>query len=157
MIQSNKRYNNPELQYLNFVVRYWRFEYHIDRIMLNYPRSSRRKFSMVTRKRFRTRLLEEKQAFLLIDTNLRFSSSNFFSQSIFLKSIFCYELNIYSMINTEHFQPGTSLANAIGEDFSPMNVGEMRSHTDSERQSLNDLENSKSSKSIQRRRRRIFI
>lgn len=46
-----------------------------------------------------------------------------------------------------NIEPGTSLANAIGEDVSPMNGHEMissiRSHTDSERQSLNDLENSK--------------
>ena len=59
------------------------------------------------------------------------------------------------MINTENFEPGTSLANAIGEDLSPTNGHEMipsiRSNTDSERQSLNDLENSKWRKAIRSR------
>ena len=54
------------------------------------------------------------------------------------------------MITTEYFEPGTSLAYAIGEGRSSTHCEDIvpailsiRSNTDSERQSLNDLENSK--------------
>jgi hypothetical protein len=58
--------------------------------------------------------------------------------------------DLYTTIITEGLEPGTSLANAIGERMLSMNSNEtiqpissILSNTDSERQSLNDLENSK--------------
>ena len=41
------------------------------------------------------------------------------------------------------YQPGTSLANVIGEQYFYEPISSVLSHTDSERQSLNDFENSK--------------
>lgn len=64
------------------------------------------------------------------------------------------------MIHTENFEPGTSLANVIGEGRSSTHCDEIiqsiRSNTDSERQSLNDLENSKS-KGNDRRKELGFV
>ena len=52
------------------------------------------------------------------------------------------------MNSIEGLEPGTSLATAIGERISSNEtvqpISSIRSNTDSERQSLNDLENSKS-------------
>jgi hypothetical protein len=55
-IQLNKQYNNLVLQYLNSVVRYLIFEYHIDQIMLYFLQSSK---SIVTINIFRTRLIKK--------------------------------------------------------------------------------------------------
>jgi hypothetical protein len=55
-------------------------------------------------------------------------------------------MNSIELPNCEYFEPGTSLANVIGEQYSYeiiQPIASILSHTDSERQSLNDFENSR--------------
>jgi len=63
--------------------------------------------------------------------------------------------HLYSITKTENLEPGTSLANAIGEYISNETIqpissilSNTESNNDSERQSLNELENSKLKKNF---------
>jgi hypothetical protein len=62
-------------------------------------------------------------------------------------------IEIESSGDLSGLEPGTSLANAIGEQISNETI---QSHTDSEKQSLNEIENRKSSKTKNFKEKKFF-